>query len=613
MIPLSPSWKPMWIGLTDLRKLSRERRTIVLTIVLPAIFVIIVGTTFSLGYMEFESKELAIGIIKHQNSTYAEMIESALWEHSAQAILYDTVEDAREDLIAEKIDAIIEIDPWIIEKMGEFKKSWIAIYADETRPLLTAAIEVVMLQAKQAAVDEVVWEYVGAMRDEVVPDLLEVLDRIQNMMEKGEVDAIVEDALVVLGTLESVDEEAIRAMAIVVETGLEEIVENGSAEEKIIVAMINRSAVVGTLRGLSDSKPLLDSSYHFLRYIHPHLGEIDKIPLEAARDLSSLTGNLSQIKPEQALLIKAVLPLLRGSLIEMLAQENPNSTCEEIERTAENILKGTSELMDVVRDRGDEIANLSNQISHAKEKLESANLTGLLTEANDLLESVSEMEKGYLTSPIYLMERPTYFGSETRRYVDYISSGIFAFGILFSVLVYTVLSVVRDREKGILRRIFICNVNRWNYIGGKCIICLGIAAIQILILTACAILIFDIYIVNVPKTFVYGLYSSIGFVGLGLLISSISKTELEALTASFGLCFIMLIISGIFYPFELSPSIVRHASRYMPITYVANLLKAGMIRDATLSEVSGDLISVGIYGSVTLLAGALAFRWRKKG
>ncbi len=75
----------------------------------------------------------------------------------------------------------------------------------------------------------------------------------------------------------------------------------------------------------------------------------------------------------------------------------------------------------------------------------------------------------------------------------------------------------------------------------------------------------------------------------------------------------MLIISGVFYPFELSPSIVKDASRYVPITYVADLLKAGMIKDSSLVEVGPELISVGIYGGVTLLIGVLAFRWRKKG
>ncbi len=149
--------------------------------------------------------------------------------------------------------------------------------------------------------------------------------------------------------------------------------------------------------------------------------------------------------------------------------------------------------------------------------------------------------------------------------------------------------------------------------GGKCLTCLVISAIQMTILMVCAVLIFDIYIVSLPKTFVLGLYSSIGFVGLGLLISSVTKTELEALTASFGVVFVMLMVSGVFYPFELSPSIIRQASAYIPVTYVADLLKAGIIKDAPVGEIAWDLLSVGVYGGATVLIGALAFSWRKKG
>jgi len=609
---LSASWKPLWIALTDARKIARERRTILLTIALPVIVVIVVGVTFSLGYQQFEKKELAIGVVKHRNSTYAQMIVDGIEQQNAMAIVYETVEDAREDLVAEKIDSIIEVDPWIAEKMSEFKRSWIRIHADETRPLLTAAIEVTMLQAKEDVVDELAWEYVKIVKEQVVPGLVEALGSIEAMFERGQSGEDIRDALDLLARIESVDDEAIRSMVGATETGFREIMQNGTPYEKVLISMIDQSAVVGTLRGLSDSKPLLDACYHFLRYAYPHLGDPGALPSEIAKDLSGFTGNLSRIDSAQAIAIKIALPYLRDRLIETLSSENPNKTEDEIRVTAEMVLGSASSLMDVVMARESEIANLNRRVSGIRTQLESVNLTQLVTEGKGLVEKVGGMEKAFLTSPLYLTEMPLYFG-ETKRYVDYISPGIFAFGILFSVLVYTVLSVVRDREKGILRRIFLCNVGRWTYVGGKCIVCLGIAAVQIIILTACAVLLFDIYIISLPKTFLFGLYASVGFVGLGLLISTVSKTELEALTASFGLCFIMLMISGVFYPFELSPSVVRQASRYVPITYVADLLKAGMIKDSTLGEVLGNLVSVGAYGGLTLLVGALAFSWRKKG
>jgi len=605
--------KPLWIAVTDLRKLARERRTIVLTLILPVIVVIVVGTTFSLGYQQFEGKELAVGVVTHKNSTYSEMIIEAIENQSAQAIPYDSVDRARADLIAEKIDAVIEVDPWITEKMRDLKRSWIAIHTDETRPLLSAAIEVAMLEAKDSAVQRIVGEYVARMSREIVPKANRTVAALDALINRGMADDKVRQALDTLASLAPLDDGAISAMSNATEQGLNQIAVNGTPQEKIIVSMVNRSVILGTLRSLARSKPLLDAAYGFLRYAYPYLDDPSSVPLRAAEDLSHLTGNLSEISPEQATVIKALLPLLRDRIIQSLATANPELSQEELERSTDDVIGGASRLMDDVINHGPTIANLSLAVSRAREGLASADTKALLAEAKSLLKSASSMEEGFITSPIYLLEKPLYFGSETRRYVDYISPGIFAFGILFSVLVYTVLSVVRDREKGLLRRIFICNVNRWTYVAGKCLVCLVVAAVQISVLTAFAMLLFHIYIVSVPKTFLFGLYASIGFVGLGLLISSISKTELEALTATFGICFIMLIISGVFYPFELSPSIVKDASRYVPITYVADLLKAGMIKDSSLVEVGPELISVGIYGGVTLLIGVLAFRWRKKG
>jgi ABC-type multidrug transport system permease subunit len=564
---------------------------------------VVVGTTFSLGYQEFEARELAVGVIRHGNSSYADMIIRAV----------ETVDDAREDLMTERIDTIIEVDPWIDEKFVDLKKAWIAVHADETRPLLTAAIQVVMLQAKQQVVDEAMWDYLEPMMETVLPRVNSTIGSLKTMLEEGLSGPEVEEALALLAKLEGVEDETVRVMAIVTEEGLREIVENGTIQEKLVVSMIDRSAIVGTLYSLAEAKPVLDACYHFLRYAYPYLSEPGVLPRELAGDLNSFVGNLSAIKPAQATLIRAALPLLEPRVADGLRQENPTWSSGEVERATESIISGASELMATVESRHGDIVNLSNRLSEASSRLSDLDIEGLLEEGGDLIQRVGKMEQGFLTSPIYVYEKPLYFGSETKRYVDYISPGIFAFGILFSVLVYTVLSVVRDREKGILRRIFVCNVSRWSYVGGKCLTCLVISAIQMTILMVCAVLIFDIYIVSLPKTFVLGLYSSISFVGLGLLISSVTKTELEALTASFGVVFVMLMVSGVFYPFELSPSIIRQASAYIPVTYVADLLKAGIIKDAPVGEIAWDLLSVGVYGGATVLIGALAFSWRKKG
>ncbi len=590
----------------------RERRTIVLTILLPVLVVIVVGTTFSLGYQEFESKELSIGVIGHRNSSYSNMLVEAIRNQSARAVLYESVAEAREDLVAEEVDTIIEVDPEIDEKMREFKRSWMAIHADETRPLLTAAIEVVMFQAKQQAVDEMAWEYVETARKDLIPPIIDLLDIIDRLVSGEKLEENINSTLDKLGPVVPIRQEEVSLAASVVELRFEEM-SKGSQEQQLLLSMINRSAIVGAFRALEESKPLLDGAYYFLKYIQPNVSRLEGIPTKAAGDIGDLTGNLSQISPEQAGLIEAFLPMMRDDLMDALAEASPESSPEDIEERTEVIIEGASAFLSTVAESKEQLANLTSGIRKLEAELKSMDTAELYDEARTFLESAQGMDGWFLTSPIYLVEKPLYFGSETKRYVDYISPGIFAFGILFSVLVYTVLSVVRDREKGILRRIFICNVDRWTYVAGKCIVCLGVAAIQILVLTGCALLLFDIYIANIPKTLVFGLFSSIGFVGVGLLISSISKTELEALTWSFGFCFIMLLVSGIFYPFELSPSIVRQASGLVPITYVSDLLKAGMIKNSTIAEAAPDLISVGIYGGISLLIGTLAFNWRKKG
>jgi len=126
---------------------------------------------------------------------------------------------------------------------------------------------------------------------------------------------------------------------------------------------------------------------------------------------------------------------------------------------------------------------------------------------------------------------------------------------------------------------------------------------QVVILSLIGVFIFGATLhIHIASLVVCFLIGALTFNAIGYFISSFSKTMEAYMGIANILSFLMMFLSGVFFPLEMMPSWLRPVSHVLPLTYFVDGLRDSMVY--AIGPVSADLwIGVGIM----VLWGAAAF------
>ncbi|XOU94565.1 MAG: ABC transporter permease [Candidatus Kerfeldbacteria bacterium] len=203
--------------------------------------------------------------------------------------------------------------------------------------------------------------------------------------------------------------------------------------------------------------------------------------------------------------------------------------------------------------------------------------------------------------------------SNNARYIDFLLPGIIAMAIM-QMSIFSVAFVFADyKEKGILKRLVATPMKPYEFVTANIITRLLVALIQTAILIAVGVFLLNTQILG--SYFLILLISILGgvmFLGLGFVISGMSKT-VEAVPAIANvIAFPMLFLSGIFFPMESMPEWLGNIVQYLPLTYFANALREVMGGGASFMDVSSDIYWMLAWSVVLIILANYTFSFEKK-
>jgi ABC-2 type transport system permease protein len=157
--------------------------------------------------------------------------------------------------------------------------------------------------------------------------------------------------------------------------------------------------------------------------------------------------------------------------------------------------------------------------------------------------------------------------------------------MLFMCLVLTALNVVRERELGTLEQLMVTPIDGTELILGKTIPVAIIAFIDLILITAIALLWFHIPFRGNPldllaASAVYILAS----LGIGLFISTISRTQQEAFMAMFLLFLPAIILSGFMYPVKTMPLFFQKLTLLNPVRHFLEIVRGIFLKGEGLTD-----------------------------
>ena len=190
--------------------------------------------------------------------------------------------------------------------------------------------------------------------------------------------------------------------------------------------------------------------------------------------------------------------------------------------------------------------------------------------------------------------------------------GIIGMLLMLICAMMTSISIVREKERGTMEVLLVSPVRPLMIIIAKAVPSLILAFIIL-----SAILLISKYILLVPLTgslfwivAVSGIYIIVAL-SLGLLISTVAKTQLVALLAS-AMMLIMpcVLLSGMMFPVESMPEILQYVASILPPRYYIAAIRKLMIMGVGIDKVAHEVLVLCIMAFVLLSAALLKFNKR---
>ena len=176
-------------------------------------------------------------------------------------------------------------------------------------------------------------------------------------------------------------------------------------------------------------------------------------------------------------------------------------------------------------------------------------------------------------------------------------------------LLLTTLAVVRERELGTLEQLMVSPLTPAEMIVGKTLPVVGIAMVDLMLITSVATLWFHIPLRgSLALLVLVSLAYVVCGLGIGLLISTVSNTTQEAFMTMFMFFLPAMIISGFFFPIENMPVFFQYLSLINPVAYYVKAVRAIFLKGAGLGVLWPQLAALAVMGGSILWFASTRFR-----
>ncbi len=173
----------------------------------------------------------------------------------------------------------------------------------------------------------------------------------------------------------------------------------------------------------------------------------------------------------------------------------------------------------------------------------------------------------------------------------------------------TAFTLVRERERGTLEQLIVTPIQPIELMAGKLVPYILIAAIDVIIALGINTLWFG---VPIQGSFLLLIILSTIFLvaalGIGLLISTIAKTQLQAMQATIAFLLPSILLSGFMFPREAMPEIIQALGLLIPLTYFLEILRGIIVKGVGLSHLWQQTLILTIFSAAIITIASIKFQ-----
>lgn len=208
------------------------------------------------------------------------------------------------------------------------------------------------------------------------------------------------------------------------------------------------------------------------------------------------------------------------------------------------------------------------------------------------------------------LEVRPYYNPERRTAVN-IVPGLIGIILTMTMMLFTAVAIVREREQGNLELLINTPISTTELMIGKVVPYILIGLVQLALIVGLGKLLFDVPIRgSILDLYIAAAVFIAANLALGLFVSTLARTQFQAMQITFFVLLPSILLSGFMFPFEGMPVLAQYIGEVFPNTHFMRLTRGIMLRDASLFELKGELIVLGVFAVVAMSAAVLRFSRR---
>jgi ABC-2 type transport system permease protein len=184
-------------------------------------------------------------------------------------------------------------------------------------------------------------------------------------------------------------------------------------------------------------------------------------------------------------------------------------------------------------------------------------------------------------------------------------------GVILSMtlVMMTALSVTRETERGTMESLLATPIEPIEVMVGKLAPYVMVGLIQTVIILVMAKLLFAVPMMGAWLGLSSGvLLFIVGSLALGFLISTVARSQLQAMQLSFFYILPSILLSGFMFPFRGMPGWAQAIGQVIPVTHFLRVVRGALLKGQTIADLWPELTALGIFVSVVTALAMLRYR-----
>lgn len=191
----------------------------------------------------------------------------------------------------------------------------------------------------------------------------------------------------------------------------------------------------------------------------------------------------------------------------------------------------------------------------------------------------------------------------------YMVPGVVCIVLLVTTLILTSMAVTKEREMGTLESLIVSPIRPWELIAGKTIPFVFIGLIDIVLVILAGKIVFGL---PIRGSLLLLLGTSFLFIlttlSIGLFISTVSRTQQQAMTSALFILMPAMLLSGILTPLEGMPKIIWFITYLNPLRYFGRIVRGILLKGNGLDILWPETVILFLFGLVGLAFSSLRFK-----